>query len=104
MDERIEKILKTDADARKRIAKAQKSSQEVASGTREEIEKLKLQYEKKIETKIDGIRKEHNKTLSALEEKKKKEKADISRKLEDRSKEKFDEWVEEIYSRAISLK
>lgn len=102
MDERIEKILKTDADARKRISQAQQRAKEVTQETEAEIEKLRLQYEKKVETRLSEIKKEYQKSLSQIEREKREENAVIFEALESKAKEKTDEWVEEIYKRVIS--
>lgn len=104
MDERIEKILKTDADARKRIAIALQKAKEVSQSTVEEIEKMRVQYEKKAENKTNDIKKEQKKSMTLFEEKKRAETEAISQKLDETAKEKTDEWVEEIYCRTISAK
>ncbi|MBQ7579818.1 MAG: hypothetical protein IJU39_00750 [Clostridia bacterium] len=102
MDERIEKILKTDADARKRIALAQQQAKEVTNEVETEIEKLRLQYEKKADTRIREIKKQQQKEMTAIEEEKRENNVRILKTLENVSKEKTDNWVEEIYERVIS--
>lgn len=102
MDERIEKILKTDADARKRIALAQQQAKEVTNEVETEIEKLRLQNEKKADARIREIKKQQQKEMTAIEEEKRENNVRILKTLESVSKEKTDNWVEEIYERVIS--
>lgn len=102
MDERIEKILKTDADARKRIALAQQQAKEVTNEVETEIEKLRLQYEKKADARIREIKKQQQKEMTAIEEEKRENNVRILKTLESVSKEKTDNWVDEIYERVIS--
>ena len=102
MDERIEKILKTDADARKRIAKAQQNAEEIAQSTGKEVEKLRIQFEKRIETGTKEIKKDQQKKFSLFKEEKREKNEEILKKLEEMSKENFEKWVEEIFKRTIS--
>ena len=102
MDERIEKILKTDADARKRINRAQQHAKEVLNEADAEIEKIRIQYEKKAEVKLKEIKKELQKKLSVLESEKKEKNEKLAKALEETAKEKTEKWVERIYNRVIS--
>ena len=51
MDERIEKILSTDAEARKRISKAKDSALLIMQESESEIESIRRQTEKRTKAK-----------------------------------------------------
>lgn len=101
MDKRIEKILQIDADARKRITKANELAQKISNSVDVELDRLKNESDKKAEIKIEAIKKEQKKTIASFEEQKKRENAEISERLEKIADENSSVWVETIYNRVI---
>ena len=101
MDKRIEKILQIDADARKRITKANELAQKISNSVDVELDRLKNESDKKAEIKIEAIKKEQKKTIASFEEQKKRENAEISERLEKIADENGSKWVETIYNRVI---
>lgn len=102
MDERIEKILRTDAEARKRISKAKNSASLTMQESESEIESIRRQTEKKTKAKMENIAKQYKKNMIERENEKREKAGEIAKRIEEQYRENAGKWVDELFDRVIS--
>lgn len=104
MDERIEKILRTDAEARKRISKAKNSAYLIMQESESEIESIRRQTEKRTKAKMENIAKQYRKQMLDCEKEKREKAGEISERLEQQYRENKEKWVDTLFNRVVSPK
>lgn len=102
MDERIEKILSTDAEARKRISKAKDSALLIMQESESEIESIRRQTEKRTKAKMENIAKQYKKQMLDCEKERREKAGEISARLEQQYRENAEKWVDTLFDRVIS--